>query len=135
MTRVYTEGARAALRILGVEKTASILRKVSMQLEFNSAAERAQHEKMRGVAGGVTGFVGGLAGNVAGGVAGTAAGGPVGSMAGSMAGEHIGEKLFSAPVTTAIDASHDIKQRGAKRYNQTMGALNAAAGLPPRRYM
>jgi uncharacterized protein YcfJ len=118
MTRLaYTSGCYAAFRKLG------------MQLQFDSPAQAAAHQQTRDTVGGATGFVGDLAGSTLGGLIGSA-GGVTGTVGGSLAGGAIGGKLLSAPATTAVDAAHDVQQRTRSTYNQTLGQLNMAGGLP-----
>lgn len=115
---IYAAGVSAALTKLG------------MNLEFDTPEQQQLHERRRRMAGTITGTAGSVLGGIGGGIVGTAAGGPVGSLAGAAAGSVLGEKLMSAPVTTAMDAYYDARHRGAKQYNQTMGRLQRAAGLP-----
>lgn len=104
--------------------------KLGMDLTFNSPQEAAQHAKTRETIGDVSGFAGNMVGGTAGGIAGAGMGGLPGSVAGGIAGGLIGEKAVSFPATTAYDTLHDVKQRTQGTYNNTVGGLNAASGIP-----
>lgn len=110
---------------------AAALRKIGMDLTFNSPQAAKQHAETKQTISDVAGFGGSLAGGTAGGAIGTAVGGPVGSMAGGIGGSMIGEKAVSFPVQTAVDMSHDVGQRTNSAYNRAMSQMNAASGAPP----
>jgi len=109
--------------------------KFGMQLNFNNPQEAAQHAGRRDTVGGVAGFAGGMVGGHLGGLAGTAVGGPIGAVAGGLAGSVAGEQLAAKPAQLAYDVQHDVKQRTGAQFNQTVGQLNQAAGLPAGRRM
>jgi hypothetical protein len=104
--------------------------KLGMQLDFDTPQQQAQHQATRNTIGDVAGFGGSIVGGIAGGAAGSAAGGPAGGIAGNLAGGYLGQNLAAKPVQLAYDIKHDVQQRTGARYNQTMGQLNQAAGLP-----
>jgi len=127
MTRMsYIAGRRAALRKLG------------MDLEFDTPEQLQQynqaHTTIKNIGGTVGSIGGGLAGGAVGTAAGTAAGGPVGGFAGGLAGGEvggrIGEKVVGGTAGLYHDIYHDVNQRTAKGYNNTVGELNRAAGMP-----
>lgn len=104
--------------------------KEAIELAFNSPEEKAMHETRRNMVGTVAGVGGNLVGGHLGGLAGTAAGGPLGSVAGSLAGGYLGEQALAKPAQLAYDVQHDVRQRTGAGYNNAMGQLNTAAGLP-----
>ena len=127
INRLVTKGLGAGLRKL---PKLPKFPKLGMQLEFNNQADADQHASRKETIGGVAGFAGNLAGSAVGTAAGTAMGGPAGGFAGEMAGGEIGEALTAKPAQLAYDVQHDIKQRSGARFNDTMGQLNQAAGMP-----
>ncbi len=106
------------------------LSKLGMQLNFDNPQQAAQHAQTRGTVGAVAGFGGSIAGGVAGGALGSAMGGPAGGIAGNVAGGYLGEQMTAKPAQLAYDVQHDVRQRTNAGYNNTMGQLNNAAGLP-----
>jgi hypothetical protein len=107
------------------------LKKLGMKLTFDSPEAAQQHYKRIGPLGKASGTAGSLVGGIVGGTAGSAAGLP-GTVAGSIAGSYAGEKVMQAPVTTAYDAQHDVRQRTRDTYRSSLSKMNASAGMPTR---